>query len=125
VTSEALLERSRVFRVLSDGVSRVWQARRSSAAAAAVDGLVESWRRADWRDRRRAVGSVLVAGVAVHVGLSMLLAPPPGWQWLILPGLGLAIGVLLLMASGTARSSRPARPASPASPAPDERGAPS
>jgi hypothetical protein len=125
VTNEALLERSRLFRVLSDVVARVWQARRSSVVAATVDGFGEAWRHAGWRDRRRAVGFVLVVGVAVHVGLSMLLAPPPGWQWLIVPGLGLAIGALLLMASGTARSSRAARPASPAPPAPDERGAPS
>lgn len=127
-TFDRVLEHSRLFRVLNVVVSRMWQARRTSIVAAAADRLAEAWRGAGWRERRRAAGLMLSVGAAVHVGLSALVAPPPGWLWLILPGLALAIGVLLLAASGTARLSRPgpqARPARPARPAPDDRGVPS
>ena len=45
-------------------------------------------------------GVVMVAAALTHIVLTAAIARPVYWQWLILPTIALAIGALLIAASG-------------------------
>ncbi|MEX2269855.1 MAG: hypothetical protein WD690_00195 [Vicinamibacterales bacterium] len=63
-----------------------------------------AWGRADWPERYRTIGLVLLLAVGVHVAATMMGAQRPGWFWLIVPALTSAFALLLLMASRSTHS---------------------
>jgi hypothetical protein len=76
---------------------------RGSRAIAFGRAAVTQWTGTPWPTRRLIAGTTLIVGASVHVGFAWSLHAPPGWLWLILPGLGLAVGLLLLAASRAPR----------------------
>jgi hypothetical protein len=46
--------------------------------------------------RRRGIAIVLLVAVVVHVTLTMIQGPRPGWFWLIVPALTALSGLLLI-----------------------------
>lgn len=58
------------------------------------------------RDRRRALGLVLITAALVHSGLTAVNHLPAGWMWLVAPAMAFAEGAVLLAASG-ARAADP------------------
>ena len=100
----AVIESSVVFGALDRSLALVWRAVRGSAVAARVIAMVTTWRGAAMRPRRRAIGTALVAAVVTHLLLTLATQVPPGWLWLIVPGLTAAIGGLVIAASGAART---------------------
>lgn len=96
----SVIESSAVFGVLDRAIGCVWRAARVSAVAAAAAQIVTVWRSLDTPLRRFAAGTMLVAAVAAHILLILATQVPPGWIWLILPGVYAAVGLLLIAASG-------------------------
>jgi hypothetical protein len=75
-----------------------WLGSTSGQAAAAA---AERWRHEGWAARYDAIAIVLLAAIAVHVALTLMQGPRPGWFWLILPALAAAIALILLAGSRT------------------------
>lgn len=46
--------------------------------------------------RYQAVGGVLITAVAVHVVLTLVNGPRPGWFWMLIPAMVAVLAVLLL-----------------------------
>ncbi len=55
--------------------------------------------------RYRAVGAVLITAVVVHVLLTLLNGPRPGWFWALIPAMVAAFALLLLAGSRSSHSS--------------------
>ena len=98
----------RVLSVIESGVivgridralSRIWRGAGDSVAVSAATRWVAAWRGLGRSTQRFAAGLTLVVAVATHLLLAIATETPAGWLWLILPGLALAIGGLLLLAS--------------------------
>ena len=96
----AVVTSSVVFGVFDRALGHVWRATHGSAAAATALRVVTAWRGLDSPRRRFAVGTLLVVAVATHLLLTLATQVPPGWIWLILPGLVSAAGLLTIAASG-------------------------
>jgi hypothetical protein len=105
----ALAEERRVVHVIESSVlvgaadrvvARAWRAAGSSRAGAAARRLASAWRALGRPLRRLSVGVALLSGTATHLALTVTGPPPPGWMWLVLPGLYLALGLLLVAFSG-------------------------
>lgn len=95
----AVIKASVVFGVLDRALDRVWRSAASSSAASAATQLVSGWMNLDQAARRLALGTMLIAAVAAHLVWTLLTHVPPGWLWLVVPGLAAAIGLLLVAAS--------------------------
>ena len=54
--------------------------------------------------RYRSIATVVLASVVVHVALTLIQGPRPGWFWLIIPAMGAVFAVsVLATTSGTKR----------------------
>ena len=91
------LQRSAVFSAIDRVVAGLYHAGQSSQILGRMRLLALSWDSAAPPRRRMAGGVILLSAAAVHLGLMALNATPPGWLWMILPGIAIAIGVTLLM----------------------------
>ena len=58
-----------------------------------------------WRTRYQGVATVVLIAVLVHVSLTLIQGPRPGWFWSLIPALAAALAVLLL--AGSRSSSTP------------------
>lgn len=76
----------------------------SSEAGRAASAAHSAWARADWPERYRAIGLVLIVAVGVHVAAMVMQGHQPGWFWLILPALASAFAIVVLMASRSTHS---------------------
>ena len=93
---------SRVFGLVDGAAARIRRAAETSATVAAANRSRDGWRLLGWPVRRLLAGTVLLIGTAVHVGLTGWQTAPPGWLWLIVPGIAATCGLLLVAASGPA-----------------------
>ncbi len=100
---------SAVFGLADRALNLVCRAAGSSAIAASAARVIASWRAQPVSTRRFFSGVMLVAAVPVHVGLMVWQETPPGWLWLILPGIVLMMGLLLIVASGAMDGSKDPR----------------
>ena len=57
----------------------------------------------DWPARYRLIGSVLIAAIAVHLGLTLMQGPRPGWFWLFIPSMSAVFAAVLLAAASAAK----------------------
>ena len=85
------------------GAERMLAIARRAAMSSRLAGYAAT-SAAEWRHwpsgaQRFGAGITLLAAVAVHVGLTLWVQPPPGFFWLIVPGLAAAAGMLLVLAS--------------------------
>ena len=97
------LQRSAVFGAIDRVVTGLHHAVGSSRILGRLRLLVLGWSSAAPARQRMAAGVILLSAVAAHLALMSLNAAPPGWFWLILPGIASAIGATLVA------SSRPGR----------------
>ncbi|MGE3492967.1 MAG: hypothetical protein AB7N29_23420 [Vicinamibacterales bacterium] len=95
----AVIKASVVFGLFDRALGGVWRAASSSEVAATAAAAASAWRGLDAGVRRQAVGSMVIAAVAAHVLFTLLTQVPPGWLWLVAPGMAGAIGALLVLAS--------------------------
>jgi hypothetical protein len=100
---EPQLQRSAVFSAIDRVVVGLYHAGESSTILGRLRPLALSWSSAAPARRRMAGGVILLSAVAAHLGLMALNAAPPGWFWVILPGIALAIGAILVMSAGDRR----------------------
>lgn len=94
------LQRSAAFSAIDRVVAGLYHAGQSSQILGRLRSIALSWDSAAPARRRMAVGVILLTAAAAHLGLMALNAAPPGWFWLILPGISVAIGVTLVMSAG-------------------------
>jgi len=94
------LQRSAVFSAIDRCVAGLYHAGQSSQVLGRLRPLALSWHSAAPPRRRMAGGVILLSAAAAHLGLMALNTAPPGWFWLILPGITLAIGVALVLSAG-------------------------
>ncbi len=102
--ADAYLMSSAVFRAI-DRITRhgqMWWSTSDARRTAAATG--RTWSGYSWAVRYRAIGSVLLGAVGVHVALTMIQGPRPGWFWLVIPGMVFAFSLLLLVVSASTRS---------------------
>lgn len=94
----AVLESSKVLGVVDRLFGLVWRAATGSAVVGTAARLAKGWLGLDVPLRRRAVGTMLVVAVAVHLVLTVITQTPPGWLWLMMPAIFAAMGLLLALA---------------------------
>ena len=91
----------------ADRVGRTLQSLLLSSATVRAATLARAiWEHAHWAERYRAVGVTLLMAVVIHVTLTVIQGPRPGWFWLIIPALTLALASMLLAATRTAPARR-------------------
>jgi hypothetical protein len=95
---------SAVFRVLDRVVIGLHRAAGSSQVLGRLHPLLRLWSGVTPAERRVAGGMILLSAVAAHLALMALNPAPPGWFWLILPGIAVAIGVTLVASARQPRS---------------------
>jgi len=96
----SVIESSVVFGLFDRAIARLWRAASSSVAVSTATRAASVWNGLDPRLRRTTVGTMLIVAVAVHIVLTLLTQVPPGWIWLVLPGIFGAVGLLLVAAPG-------------------------
>jgi hypothetical protein len=94
----AIVERSALARGGRRAMAFLGRAWRSSHAARTAGGMLGAWRSLPDSTRRTAIGVAIVTAVATHVAVTATHRIPPGWQWLVVPGIALAQGVVLIAA---------------------------
>ena len=101
-----MIESSVIFGAIDRTLERAWRGAGDSAAVAAASRLAGTWRELGTSTQRVAVGLMLVVAAVVHLAFTIATATPPGWLWLILPGLCLATGAIVLASSSTTGMAR-------------------
>ena len=101
-----VIESGVIFGAIDRTIARVWRGAADSAAVAAATRLAGVWRELSTSTQRVAVGLMLVVAAVVHLAFTIATATPPGWLWLILPGLCLATGAIVLASSSTTGMAR-------------------
>lgn len=84
-----------------------------STAARWLRHARERWRQLPSGLQQRAVGVALLTAAVVHVALALWRHTPPGWLWVVIPGVSAAVGVVLLMASTASPKSQAPSPRRP------------
>jgi hypothetical protein len=93
-----------VFGAIDRVVAGLSRAAESSLVLGRLRPLSERWGSTAIPRRRMASGVVLLSAAAVHLMLMSINDAPPGWFWLILPGMAAAIGATLVASSFDAGS---------------------
>lgn len=102
----AVIESSVLFGMLASVLDAVFRAASGSVVVRLLARAAAGWRRLDLPSQRQMAGTTVLVAVAVHLALMLMTAAPPGWLWLVLPGLASAIGLLLVAAPGLAGVTR-------------------
>jgi hypothetical protein len=96
--ADRYLKNSAVVMAIDRAIARVavwWSCSETRQLTASVGEMLTRRPRAE---RHRAIGTLVLTAVIVHVALAVLQGPRPGWFWMVLPGMA-AVFALLLMAS--------------------------
>ena len=103
------LESSRVAGAADRALTRLGEWARGSRIVTRVVRGLDGWRTLAAPARWLAGGTTLLVAAIVHVGLTVWQQAPPGWMWLISPGLAAVLGAVLVAAAGAAadRGRRP------------------
>lgn len=99
----AVIESSAVFGLLDRSLGHVWRAAAGSVVAATATQAARVWTGLATGLRRLALGIMLLTAVAAHIVFTLVTLTPPGWLWLVLPGIAGALGLLLVVASDLPR----------------------
>ena len=57
----------------------------------------------EWAERYRSIGAALAVAVLVHVSLTLMQGPRPGWFWIVIPAMAAFCAAVLLVASSAAK----------------------
>lgn len=96
---KVLLDNSRTLTAVDRTAAIVAEAIDRSTAAHHTRRLREAWLGFSQASRRGVIGTVLLTGVATHVGMTAWQELPAGWLWLLVPALAAGAGALCLLAS--------------------------
>jgi hypothetical protein len=88
----------RRFDAAARGLRDWW---RASATAGTMLALADEWQRQDRAVQYQAVAVALLSAAGVHVLLTVINGPRPGWFWLIVPALASTLAVMILAGSRT------------------------
>ena len=94
-----VVESSLMFGLADRALARAWHAAASSVALVVAWRVAAAWREVPASRQRRTAGLALLAAVATHVSLMLTGPVPPGWWWLLLPGLFATAGLMLMALS--------------------------
>jgi len=75
-------------------LERWWRASQSGQRAAA---FAVALRHMPPRQQQQRIAVVLLSAAAVHVTLTMIQGPRPGWFWLIVPAMAALFGLLVIV----------------------------
>lgn len=95
----AILESSFVVRLGGRVITAISQASGQSALLAPARTARAAWQAQPVAIKQRALGIALIAAAATYGALATWKQDPPGWVWMIVPGLAMAIGLVLIAAS--------------------------
>jgi hypothetical protein len=104
VTAPDVTHESWLLQVLASGalaglVVRVADVGRRAAASSKMFAwardVAQPWQHTPSGVRRQALGRVIFVATAVHVALVLWAGAPPGWWWLILPGVAATVAIVL------------------------------
>lgn len=95
-----VIEASLLFGLADRAVARAWRAAASSAVVALAVKFAAVRREVPAPQQRFTAGWALLVAVATHLALMLTGPVPPGWLWLLVPGILAAAGLLLVAASG-------------------------
>jgi hypothetical protein len=70
-----------------------WTSSQAARLLASVGGDVP------WFERYREIGAIVITAVLVHVALTIVQGPRPGWFWMVVPATAAVFALLLLAAS--------------------------
>ena len=94
-----VVESSLLFGLADRALARAWHAAASSVAVVLVRRVAAAWREVPASRQRFTAGLALLAAAATHVALMLTGPVPPGWLWLLLPGLFATAGLMLMALS--------------------------
>ena len=103
--ADRYLASSAVVRLVDRITHRLQEWWLTSQTGRAATAMRDAWSAESWHDRYQAIGALLVSASLLHVTLTVIEAPRQGWFWLVIPLMAMAFGLLLLVAS---RSAKPA-----------------
>lgn len=99
---EGYVQSSVIVRTADGWTRRLQAAWPASQAGRTLTWVAGAWSGDAWGARFQAIGTLLLMATITHLALTMVQGPRPGWFWLVIPGLAMAFGVLLLVASRSA-----------------------
>jgi glycosyltransferase involved in cell wall biosynthesis len=91
-----VVEGSAVTRTARRVVDVVAESARFSRASALWQRAAGQWSRGSLRQRRIALGLGAMTAATTHVALAVVVSPPVGWLWVVIPSVALAVGLLLI-----------------------------
>jgi hypothetical protein len=101
-----IVERSVFVRWPARVMDRLTASLRSSVVRPHIQSIAAVWRGVERATRLRAVGIMLIAATIAHVAVTALQRVPPGWMWLVIPGIAAAQGIVLVVAGSAMRDTR-------------------
>lgn len=102
--ADQYLKESAIVRSV-DRVTLLWRAWwNDSETRRVVASVIDAFARSSRSERYREAGAVIVTAVVVHVMLTILHGPRPGWFWMVIPGMAAIFALLLLAAAREPRT---------------------
>jgi hypothetical protein len=98
----AIAESSAVVRLIAFAVRAVCAAGGQSRVVATARSARRAWFAESSIDRTRACGIGLVTAASVYVLVGVWVPPTPGWLWLVVPAMAIAMGLLFALAPSRA-----------------------
>lgn len=102
--TERHIAASRIVTVIDTSFRRLEAWWRASTTANAASAAIAAWSTARPREQQQSLGMISAVAAGTHIGLTLVQGARPGWFWLLIPGMVLAFGLLLVVASRSAKS---------------------
>ena len=93
------LSASYLLRPVDAAIRAVWRGAAVSRTAGVYQRARARWGLLTPAGRHARIGIILVVAAVTHVGWQWWQEPPPGWLWLMVPGLAAAAGAMLWWSS--------------------------
>ena len=89
------LGESGVLRRANLAIDAVWRAAASSRTLSVVQRARDGWSRLPAAARDGRISIIVIVAVVTHVLLMLWQEQPPGWLWLMIPGIAVSIAAML------------------------------
>jgi len=91
-----VIRSSVLFSTAHRALAAVWRAAEGSLVVNTLSQWAGEWSGLDASRQRLMIGAMLIMAAVTHVVLTLATLTPPGWIWLVLPGMVAASGTLLV-----------------------------
>jgi hypothetical protein len=71
----------------------------ASAARGYTLNFGEAFGGSSWADRYQSIAAILMTAVTVHVVLTLMQGPRPGWFWIVIPSMAAVFAAFALVAA--------------------------